>query len=260
MKKLFGFGVVALAAALIAGNAGNASAQTVGDELKCQANASKVIAKFVGSKVKCLNKCWSQLRKGDPVDCLDTPDDGDPRDAATQACIDAAETKSNSGQAKKCTADCPECYDGGNCPADAAGKTTTTESLIDTQDPTVHCNGGTVTADQGKCQDNTGKTLAKWVASLSKCTAKCRANEEKGKAAPGSCTPPASDPKTIDCINKAEPKCVSSIDKKCGDAGATPPCWSFPTNGTQWCNLVQGIVDGQYNEYFCGSPSGAFLE
>lgn len=257
MKRLFGFGVVALAAALIAGNA---SAQTTGDELKCQLNASKVVAKFAGSKVKCLNKCWAGIRKGDPNDCQDTAQDSDPRDATTQACIDAAEAKSNSGQAKKCTADCPECYDGGNCTADASGKTTTAEGLIDGQDPAVHCNNGE-TGDAGKCQDNTGKVLTKWVAALSKCTQKCKANEDKGKAAPGSCDPPASDPATIACINAGEAKCVSGVNKKCGDAGATPACWGAGLNeGSEWCNLVQGIVDGQYTEFFCGSPSGAFLE
>jgi hypothetical protein len=256
MKKLFGFGVVALAAALVAGNA---SAQTTGDELKCQINASKVVGKFSGSKVKCLNKCWSSLRKGDPVDCLDTPADGDLRDLDTSTCVTDAEAKSTTDQGKKCTADCPECYNGGNCPADAAGKTAVAESLIDTQDPSVHCNGGGVTADQGKCQDNTGKVLTKWVAALSKCTQKCRANEEKGKT-DGQCNPPVADTKTLDCIAKGEAKCVSGVDKKCGDISQAPPCWTVPGNGTQWCNLVQGIVDGQYPEYFCGSPSGAFLE
>ena len=32
--------------------------------------------------------------------------------------------------------------------------------------------------------------------------------------------------------------------------------------GMEWCNLVKGIVNGQYNSYFCatGSASGAYLE
>lgn len=254
MKKLSVFGGAVLAAALLVGNA---SAQTVGDENKCQQNASKAVSKFVGSKVKCLNKCWSSFRKGDPVDCLDTAQDGDPRDATTQACINAAETKSNEGQAKKCTADCPECYNGGNCPADASGKTDTTEGLVDTQDNGIHCNPGGVTPDEAKCEDNTSKVLAKLVASLAKCTQKCRANEEKGKAAPGSCTPPPSDSSTQGCISAAKAKCAAGVDKKCG--ANTPACYSG-ANGTLLCNTVASLVDGQYNEFFCGSPSGAFLE
>ena len=256
MKKLFGFGVVVLAAALVAGSA---SAALTGDESKCELTASKTVAKFAGKKVKCLNKCWSHLRKGDPAIC----EPAGSRDVDTQGCIDEAEAKSNAGQLKKCTADCPECYSGGDCTADASSKTATAESLIDTQDSgsaAVHCNGGTVSKDQGKCQDNAAKTLTKAVAALSKCTQKCRKNEEKGKVPPGSCTPPASDPKTSDCVTNAVNKCKIGVNKKCVGA-ATPACWAPPFNdGDGWCNLVKGIVDGQYNSYFCSSPSGAFLE
>ena len=84
MKKLFGFGVVVLAAALVAGSA---SAALTGDESKCELTASKTVAKFAGKKVKCLNKCWSHLRKGDPAIC----EPAGSRDVDTQACIDEAE-------------------------------------------------------------------------------------------------------------------------------------------------------------------------
>jgi hypothetical protein len=251
MKRLFVFGVMGLAVALVAVTA---NAQTA-DQLKCQITASKTVGKFSGSKVKCLNKCWSKFRKGDPS-AICTPPGG--RDATTQACIDAAEAKSLAGQAKKCGgAACPNCYSGGDCTTDAQSKTDTAENLIDGQEPGVHCQPAT--ADEGKCQDNTGKVLTKWVGSLSKCTQKCKASEAKGKT-DGSCDPPATDTKTVACINAGKAKCVAGVDKKCATAGVTPACWTFPSNGTQWCNLVQTIVDGQYGSYFCGSPSGAFLE
>jgi hypothetical protein len=247
--------------------AGPANAQS-DDQLKCQINASKVVAKFAKGKVKCLNKCWSTLRKGDPADCQVAADDGDARDATTQACIDAAETKSLEGQAKKCAgAACPNCYNSGNCPADAQGKTDSAENNVDTQDSNgngtggVHCNGAGVSDDEAKCQSSTAKTLSKFVGKLAKCTQKCKSNEAKGAALPGSCDPPADDPATVTCINDNTAKCVTGVDKKCGDVGITPACWDTAVNtGTEWCNLVKSIVNGQYTEFFCGSPNGAFLD
>lgn len=264
MKRSFGFGVMMLLAAFAAGQVG---AQPTDDQLKCQNNASKVVSKFVGAKVKCLNKCWSGLRKGEATnDCVPASADGDGRDTTTGACILGAETKSNTGQVKKCADEaCPQCYDGGNCASDASGKTNTAESLVDQQDNggagTVHCNGGTQDTDKGKCQDNTAKVLSKFVAALAKCTQKCKSNEAKGTAATGSCDPPATDGATAACINAAKGKCVAGVDKKCGAVGATPDCWAPGVNdGAGWCNLVQVIVDGQYAEFYCGSPSGAFLD
>jgi hypothetical protein len=259
MNRVFGFAAMALCATVVAGPAG---AQPSPDELKCQLNASKTVAKFAGAKVKCINKCWAGVRKGTMgLDC----DPAGGRDTATQTCIDAAEDKSNVGQGKKCTADCPECYNNADCPADAAGKTATAETLVDTQDSggpaSVHCNGGTVTDVQGKCQDNAAKTLAKLVAALGKCSQKCKGNEAKGKADPGSCTPPATDPATDTCIQAAKAKCAVSLDKKCGAISATPPCWApAADSGAEWCGVVEGVVNSQYNEFFCGSPSGAFLD
>jgi hypothetical protein len=262
MKRLFAFGAIGVFAVLVAGPAG---AQT-DDELKCEINASKVVAKFVKAKAKCLQKCWSAERKGDPVDCLDTAADGDQRDTTTQTCIDAAETKSNEGQAKKCTADCPECYEGGDCPADAQEKTDTTEGLVDTQDENVHCDNTTGTDDEFKCQAGASKSLAKLVGALAKCSQKCKAAEAKGTTT-GSCAPPiggGSDAALVTCVDAATAKCVAGLDKKCGTVGVTPPCWTATgiDTGTEWCNSVKTIVNSQYNEFFCeaGSASGAFLD
>src|SRR5262245_1996830 len=253
MKRLFGFAVIGLFAT---GAVGPVSAQTA-DELKCQINASKVVAKFAGAKGKCTQKCWSTERKGGTVDC----DPAGGRDGTTQACIDAAESNALAGQAKKCTVDCPECYSGGNCPMNAQNKVNTAEGLFDTQDTAIHCNNTGVSADEAKCQASTGKTLSKYVGALAKCSQKCKANEAKGKTT-GSCNPPTpGDTATQACISAADTKCKAGVNKKCGDAGVTPACWDPGVNdGNEWCNLVKGIVNGQYNSYFCGSASGAFLE
>jgi hypothetical protein len=255
MKRLFAFGAIGAFAMLVASQAGAQSA----DELKCETSASKVVAKFIKSKGKCTQKCWSAERKGETVDC----DPAGGRDATTQACIDAAEQKSLDGQAKKCTADCPECYSGGNCPSNAQTKTNTAEGLFDGQDPGLHCNNTGVSDDEAKCQASASKSLTKYVGALSKCSQKCKTNEAKGTT-DGTCDPtpgPVGDTATQACISAADTKCVDGVNKKCADAGAVPICWPFST-GTQWCNLVKGIVNGQYDSFFCetGSASGAFLE
>ena len=256
MKKWFGFAVIGLFATVAVGPV---SAQT-SDELKCEINASKVVAKFASAKGKCTAKCFSAERKGETVDCLPASADGDGRDATTQTCIDAAEQKALDGQAKKCTVDCPECYNGGNCPANATSKVNTAESLFDNQDPGVHCNNTTVSADEAKCEASAGKALTKYVGALSKCSQKCNANAAKGKT-DGSCSPPPGDTATQACISAADAKCAAAVDKKCVSVGANPGCWPF-ANGSQWCNTIKGVVNGQYNSYFCetGSASGAFLE
>jgi len=255
MKKLFGFGVAALAVTLVAGKASADFAA----ELKCESNASKSVSKYAGSQVGCRNKCWAGVRKGDATKNCDPA----ALDTVTQACITAAQQKAT-GYAGKCS-DCPECYDNGNCGSDAVGKIQTATNLVNTQDSgqpgTVHCGTtSSTTKENGACQDNTGKVLTKFVSALAKCTQKCKANEAKGKVAAGSCDPPASDPGTQGCISAAQGKCVTGVDKKCG--ANAPACWSAPyNNGAGWCALVHGIVDSQYNEFFCeGSPSGAFLE
>jgi hypothetical protein len=255
MKRWLGFAVIGIFAMVAVGPV---SAQTP-DELKCEINASKVVAKFASAKGKCTQKCWSAERKGETVDC----DPAGGRDSTTQTCIDAAEQKALDGQAKKCTVDCPECYSGGDCPANAQSKVDTAENLFDTQDTQVHCNNVAGTADEAKCQAAAGKTLTKYVGALSKCSQKCNANAAKGKT-DGTCTPNPTDTATQTCIAAADAKCKAGVDKKCGDAGVTPQCWTDTgiDTGMEWCNVVKGIVNGQYNSYFCetGSASGAFLE
>ncbi len=68
--------------------------------LKCQIGAAKAAAKFLSSKLKCLEKkCRSQLDLNrltiNPADCEIEP--------ATAACIQKAVTKLDSGVSKKCT-------------------------------------------------------------------------------------------------------------------------------------------------------------
>jgi len=125
----------------------------------------------------------------------------------------------------------------------------------------VYCddNGSSdgLTKGEAKCQDTTAKTLSKFNASKVKCYDKCVKAEFGGKIAPGSCGPPPTDPKTIDCISKAEDKSVGSIDKVCSIEA--PECYGA-TDGTAWTALVEATVDNAIDDVYCGSPGGAFLD
>jgi hypothetical protein len=216
-------------------------------EVKCQLAAGSAVSKFAGKKIKCLNKCWSAQRKGDASRVCTAG-----RDAVTQACIDAVETKALAAYDKKCTpTDCPECYDGGNCGTDGDGKVNTAESLIDVNDLLLsHCaESGGATPDEAKCQDTRAKTFGKFVGALGKCTGKCISALHKGDAT-RECDPAGgTDATTEACASAAEAKCVAAVDKKCT---ADPPECNA-NNGTSLCGTVRSVVASQYGEFYCGS-------
>jgi hypothetical protein len=231
-----------------------ADAQLTSDECGCQTATGKAQATFVQSKQKCVTKCEVGARKGkNPVTDCDPPYAG-----TTAACVDKAEAKAiSTGSKGKCAKDCPECYSGGNCPADATTRTADNEAQVDAFVPLIYCEPAPTDPDEQKCQDAQAKEAAKFVKSKSVCYAKCRALECKGKVPAGSCTPPATDPKTVACIQKAEGKCTSGIDKKC--TGTTPACAAFQTSAAL-CAAIEGAVDAGQADTYCASPSGAFLE
>src|SRR5262245_29045930 len=255
------------------------------EEQKCEATTGKTITKFVGSKSKCISKCFSTARKtmGPYTGCFE-PGYTDP---TTNACITGslkgAEAKAGAGIAKACAAasSCPACYAAqsggaaGRC-ADASGANAfvvDAESDVDapfgpgTGFPSLlYCvenGGGTPTKDEAKCEDGTVKALVKFVGSKQKCYAKCFANFYKGKI-PGGCNPPASDPATVACISDptkgAEAKAKAAIVKAC--TVAVPACYSGGATGAAntFVGAVEAKVDQRTPQIACGSPSGAFLE
>jgi len=255
-------------------------AQTPGlskDEAKCQSNTGKTLAKFTGSKAKCIGKCFATQRKAaTPAfsDCL-----APYADATENACITApakgAEDKAGASIAKKCNVtgkdSCPECYSTAEC-NNANGTNPfvqSTETNIDAFPILVYCNEALNntpgTKEEQKCEDGVSKALVKFVGSKTKCYDKCHKNMESGKIPLGSCNPPnPSDAATLACVKDpvkgAEAKAAASIDKVCATAGANPSCYvpAFDT-GQEWVNTVEAIVDGVTPTVACGSPSGAFL-
>src|SRR5262245_2355213 len=220
------------------------------DELKCEAGTSKALANFVNAKGKCVQKCLDKQRKtnGPYADC-NAPYGGD-----TASCIQdakkGAEPKARSAIAKACQKDCPDCYAaGGNCP-DGANFVAAVEANVDAAGPLVHCleaAGMTPTKPQAKCEDGVAKSLIKFTGSKSKCYDTCVDKEFKGKLPAGSCTAGSpSDPKTQECIDKAEGKAAEAIDKVCEVSGAKPSCYG-PTrdSGDEWVASIESVVDAQ---------------
>jgi hypothetical protein len=262
-----------------------ALAQSLTDaEFKCQAKTNKAGSKFVGKKAKCASKCMQNFWKGanPDTDCLA------PYGGATSQCIDdtvldkkGVEDKFRDAILKSCdpgtksSADCPECYSGGDCSAsgEAGDRVQNIEGQVDSFGPGVFCQGfgsspTPPTKEELNCEVNTAKTLSKLVGSINKCYDKCNGNAFKGLISQATCVPPASDPVAVTCLDKAKTKAISGVDKKCSVLGAValPDC--DESNGTPdeypdgafWVNTVSVVIEGNVPDTYCGSPSAAFLD
>ncbi len=233
-----------------------------GDEAKCQQGTSLAIGKFVTEKAKCLTKCEQGARKGQnpAADCVPT------YAGATLACVQKAEGKAESLEVKKCAKDCPECYTGGDCAADADARVAAAEGDVDTLRAVVYCDdsgsGDGLTKAEAKCADTVAKSLSNFAKKKLNCYNKCRKDEHKAKIPVGSCDPPPSDPKTAACVDKEETKAAFLIDKQCeasvNPKAEKPECYGALT-GAILAGLVETEVDNGQAGLYCGSPSGAFL-
>lgn len=256
-------GVCAAAATLVlAAGLATASAQVTDDEAKCQQGASLAVGKFVTEKAKCLIKCEQGERKG-----LNQASDCEPPYAGTTlACVQLAESKSESLEVSKCAKDCPECYTGGDCTADASARVANTETQVDVLRLLVFCDDSGspdgLTKGEAKCADTVAKTLSNFAKKKLLCLSKCRKDEHKGKVPVGSCTPPPSDMKASACIAKEIGKAGTLIDKQCeasvNPKAEKPECYGTQT-GSGWAGLVETAIDNGDAGLYCGSPSGAFL-
>jgi hypothetical protein len=244
-----------------------AFAQATDEEFTCMQAVSKAGAKFVGAKAKCVDKCLKNFWKGitPEADCLPpyggTTLDNCITDQVTG--LKGAEDKFRISIQKKCDpgfkagTDCPECYNGGDCSAAgfAGDQVQNIEGQIDSFVPGVACERAGADPEEQKCQSNTAKSLSKQVSGVVKCYDKCKKNERKGLAAPGSCNPPASDAATATCVSAANNKAILAVNKKCGDVvpSAEPDCGgpdNYP-DGASWVNLVDIAISGQVPNTYC---------
>jgi hypothetical protein len=258
-------GVYSAAATLVlaAGLATASHAQGLtDDEAKCQVGTSLAVGKFITEKAKCLIKCEQGARKG-----LNLASDCEPPYAgATLACVQKAETKAEALEVSKCAKDCPECYTGGDCAADADARVAAAEGDVDDLRLVVYCTevlDPPLTKAEAKCADTVAKSLSNFAKKKLNCYSKCRKDEHKAKVPVGSCDPPASDPKAAACIDKEETKAAFLIDKQCDPVvnpkAEAPECHVGQT-GAGWAAVVEAAVDGGDAGLHCASPSGAFLD
>ena len=251
-------------AALIA--PGSAHAQVTDAELACQAATAKAMGKFTTGRAKCITKCEQGARKGrNPLsDCVPGSFGG-----ATAVCAEAAEEKAADTEVKKCVKDCPECYDGdgmcapADCACDSGELSEEVAAAIDLYAGLVYCDdfasADGLTPAEATCQDGATKTLANFVVKRLSCFQRCHQKVQKGDLPAGACTLPVSDPDTVKCIATASSKAAAAIDKECAPpAGDRPECFGA-LDGTGWTSLIGSVVDGYDPQFFCGSPSGAFL-
>jgi hypothetical protein len=255
MKRIHNRAVVTMAfAATLAGTApvGASHESEVDDgELRCQQNASTAVTRFMNAKTQCLIGCWTAVRRGDPRDCRDTFQDGDPRDAETQACIDRAEGRALDRYARSCPpAACPECREYGGCGGDGQEKLDTAEAVVDVVDQLVHCDdlasGDGSTGSELACQDAIAATLARLPAALARCTNGCLRSAHRG--APRACEPDGRDAELTACLAAAEERCVERIAAGCADF---PECLGQGSIAASLCNFVADLFAGQYGEYYC---------
>jgi len=243
-------------------------------EFKCMAKTATAGSKFVASKLKCVAKCWYEYWHSGSMasyaDCLP------PYGGVTAQCIDdtvfglkGAENKFSIAIVKACTppptSQCPECYSGGDCTAEAASRVANDESQVDSFVPAIYCERASAMPQEQWCQRGVAVAISKQVAAEQKCYAKCEQNAFKGLILSSACLPPASDGTTQACLAAAELKSRTYIDGKCNDAEvphSVPECDDAGTypDGTGWANLVSVWVSGTIPESYCGSPSGAFVD
>ena len=235
-------------------------AQVSDDESKCQVGTSLALSKFVRQKAKCLMACYrgAQEGKNPTSDCVS------PFGGSTHGCVQQAESDTKGLGQTKCSKDCPECYTGGDCQADMDGRVVATEAHVDSLLAQVFCDdsGSTdgLNPAEAKCQIGLAKALSKFTATKMKCLAKCRKAEHFGKIPPNSCNPPnPTDPKTVECITKAETKYPLKIDKYCETSSLNPSadkpeCGLYPTtNGAGWVAGEEADVDANDPGLYCGS-------
>jgi len=110
------------------------------DEAKCEDGVQKALAKFVGSKQKCYDKCISNSYKTGAGRGVCLPPN--PVDPAVNTCIKdptkGAEAKTKAAIIKACTVAAPSCYSGGGSGA-ANTFVSSVENKVDQRTPQISC-------------------------------------------------------------------------------------------------------------------------
>jgi hypothetical protein len=252
---------------IVAVFAGTAGAQYAPNaEFKCMQKVSKVGAKFLASKSKCVTKCVQSVWKG----LVPASECSAPYGPFVAACIGSAEAKFGAGIQKACepgykpgTA-CPSCFSGGDCSlsGEASDRVQNFENQIDEFFPSLFCE--TTPPPfllEMRCMVTAAKGVVKYFAKATKCYDKCYGLVQKALVSSSACEPPASEPFTAECLTDTYADYVKYIDHDCGPPPASPDGCSFPyPTATDWIDLMDVMVTADVNGTYCASPSGAFVE
>jgi len=242
--------------AMVFACAATSSATGSKSELKCQLGTTLAIGKFIDAKAKCIDNCWKRVFKGsgDPADC------GPPYAGSTFGCVNSNEAQASGDIHSSCVKECPSCYSGGDCSADADAKIADAEAHVEALAADVYCDdsasGDGLTLSEFKCQRTVRRGMARFDSRKLKCFAKCWKGEASGKLAGGSCEQPTSDPKTQICLDRLESKTAFLIDKKCessvNPSADKPECGSYAARtGADWVAAEEAIIASWLPDYLC---------
>ena len=139
MSKWLGTAAIAATSVLLATSVPAQVTDPTKLEQKCEMTVGSTLSKFVGSKSKCISKCFTTARKtsGPYTGCFPPY-----TDTTTNTCITGslkgAEAKTKAAIVKACTVAVPGCYTGG---ATGAANTfvNSSEAKIDQQTPSIAC-------------------------------------------------------------------------------------------------------------------------
>ena len=233
------------------------------EEAKCQRGTSLAAGKLRSEKTRCITKCEQRARNGQnpATDCVP------PYAAATLSCVESRERKAEALETSKCAKDCPECYTGGDCAADADARVEGLEYQLDAMLALVYCDDAGspdgLTPAEAKCADTVARSLTDLAEKKLFCLSRCRKDEHKAKVPVGSCTPPPSDARAAGCAGRAFEKAALLIDGRCEsevNSSADKPECHGPLTSHAWAALMEALVDIDDAGLYCGSPSGAFLD
>jgi hypothetical protein len=248
--------------------AGTAGAQSYAPpaEFKCMQKVSKLGAKFMASKTKCVTKCFQTAWKGlyPATECAQ------PYGLYTAACIANAEGKFSAGIRAACAPTykpgtaCPECYSGGWCGpgGESDVRVESFENQLDAFFPALFCETTpTPFLLQMRCMATAAKGVVKHFTKVTKCYDKCYSLVQKGLVAPLACAPPASEPLVAECLADARADGIKYIDHDCHPEPAQPDgCGSPYPTAEEWIDLADAMTLGDVPLTYCASPSGAFVE
>jgi hypothetical protein len=231
------------------------------------ANVSKAASKLAVARMKCTSKCvaliWKGLLADDPATCFVTPYNN----AFMDRCMENVESKFVLTELKKCDpgtttgADCPECYTGGDCGADAPARGTQLGTAVDGLAPDVFCERLGAFHLELRCETTVAKVIGKYVTKLGKCHDKCFVLARKGIIDVASCDPPATDPITQGCLADARADAVDAIGHDCDPPPASPDACGGPyPTGVEWADRIETTFLPEVADTYCASPSGAFVD